>query len=62
MNNAPIIDSVETYFERKGEHILYRPRIYSEYYDRMVPIQGDRALQKTPQKAWAYARRWLGLT
>ena len=53
------IDSIEVYFERPGERILYRPRVYSDYHLRMVPLMGDKALQTTPARARDYARQWL---
>jgi len=41
------------------ERTLYRPRVYSDYHRRMVPLQGDKALQTTPARAHDYARQWL---
>jgi hypothetical protein len=57
--NTTKIDAIEVYFERPGEKILFRPRIYSKHYGRMVPISGDAALQTTAIAAFDYARQWL---
>ena len=52
------VDSIEVYYALPGKRILYRPRIWVEYYQCMVEISGDHALFATPQAAWNYAREW----
>ena len=55
------VDCIEEYtFPEPGKCVpVYRPRVFSKYYTRMVELSGDHVLQGSPRAAWEYAHNWI---
>ena len=54
------VDCIEVYSVVNAKVVvLYRPRIYSDYFCGMVELNGAHVLQNTPLAAFNYANQWL---
>lgn len=60
--NTPLTPRTDVVTVTRGTLVMFQPRIYSQYYRRMIPIAGNAALQTTHGAALTYARHWLWST
>ncbi len=53
------VDSITDYTSINNKIVpMYRGRIYSKHYGRMLLIDNNANWHKTTQAAWAYAEKW----